>query len=236
MSPPCFWFSSEKTLQQLVGWMSFGGNSALHSTNSNEKLKSRNAAFYVLFDHEKNQGNSSRRHCLPSNHWDVACLPWNGFQGLHLIFGLGLGESLVPLSHASHIHRSQAWGATAVTQGMGWRPGIRRREASLQFHQESCFSHPFLAHVIGWISGLWPSEMTTFYLVDTLCFPEPEKALSRENRGKYIRWSLAQFFHILQGLCFFWLLPAWIALQCLPTEVSIDYIYTKCNFHRTYYI
>ena len=76
----------------------------------------------------------------------------------------------------SHICRSQARGATEVAQGMGWRPGIRRREASLQFHEESCFSHPFLAHVIGWISGLWPSEMTTFYLADTLCFTEPENA------------------------------------------------------------
>ena len=127
-------------------------------------------------------------------------------------------------------------GVPAVTQGMGWKPGIRRREASLQFHQESCFSHPFLAHLIGWISGLWPSEMITFCLANTLCFTEPENALSRENRDKYIKWSLPQFFHILQGLCFFWFLPAWIALQCLPTEISIDYIYTKYNFYRTHYI
>lgn len=57
-----------------------------------------------------------------------------------------------------HVYRSQAWGASAATPRMGWRPGIRRREASLQFHHESCFSHSFLAHLIGWISGFWPTD------------------------------------------------------------------------------
>lgn len=125
--------------------------SVLHSTNSNGKLKSRNATFYVLFDHEKNQGNSSRRRCLPSNHWDVDRLPWNDCQGHCLISGLGLGGSPVPFSHL----QEPRLGCQCSDTGNGLEASNQKKGSKSSVSPRILFLPPLLSSS-DWV-GQWSS-------------------------------------------------------------------------------
>lgn len=114
----------------------------------------------------------------------------------------------------------------------GLEAGIRRREASLQFHHESCFSN--LLSSSDWVDQWFLAHWWPLSAYTHLCFLNQK--MPWENRGKYIRWSLPLILPYPSRIVPL-LVPA--CLDCSPgpaNSISIGYERDKYNFYRTYYI